>query len=161
MIEPTPKEDRISLLFDLFVLVFRPCERRGRIVCEDATNTALAEEEDTNGVIVRDPESERDRDLCGEERDPVIVDGFIHHRRFVDPELLEERWLDDYLDSRIVSVRWLDWFYWQKPPVFPPQPHVTDVLLAPISHDLYTLTHIGANVVGILIIGGYAEPRIG
>ena len=105
MIEPTTEEDRIGVLFDLFVLVFRPRERRDGIVREDATNTTLTEEEDTYRVIVRDPEAERDRDLCGEERDPVIVDGFVHHRRFVGPESLEERWLDDHLDSRIITVR--------------------------------------------------------
>lgn len=53
------------------------------------------------------------------------------------------------------------WFYWSKPTRFPPDPALNEILLAPISHDLYTLTHIGANLGGLLSVGGYAEPRIG
>ena len=53
------------------------------------------------------------------------------------------------------------WFYWSKPTTFPPQPALNEVLLAPISHDLYTPTHIVGNLAGLLVVGGYAEPRIG
>lgn len=53
------------------------------------------------------------------------------------------------------------WFYWSKPTTFPPQPTLNEILLAPISHDLYTPTHIAGNVAGLIAVGGYAEPRIG
>lgn len=53
------------------------------------------------------------------------------------------------------------WFYWSKPTTLPPQPALNEVILAPISHDLYTPTHIVGNVAGLLVVGGYAEPRIG
>lgn len=52
-------------------------------------------------------------------------------------------------------ARWL--FYFQKPPnIVSP-----GMLFAPISHDLYTLTHIGSNVVLLLVVGSVAEPYIG
>lgn len=52
-------------------------------------------------------------------------------------------------------ARW--WFYFEQPPnsVSP------GVLLAPLSHDMYTFTHIGANLVFLLIAGGLVEPYAG
>lgn len=52
-------------------------------------------------------------------------------------------------------ARW--WFYFQKPPNIVS----SGVLLAPLSHDFYTLTHIGSNVPLLLVVGGIAEPYIG
>jgi hypothetical protein len=49
------------------------------------------------------------------------------------------------------------WFYIEQPPN-----HISPGLLfAPVSHDLYSLTHIGANVGLLLFAGGVAEPYIG
>lgn len=49
------------------------------------------------------------------------------------------------------------WFYIEQPPR-----HVSPGLVfAPVSHDLYRLTHIGANVGLLLLAGGVAEPYIG
>lgn len=52
-------------------------------------------------------------------------------------------------------ARW--WFYFEKPPntVSP------GVIFGPISHDMYTLTHIGSNVFFLFVAGGFAEPYIG
>lgn len=52
-------------------------------------------------------------------------------------------------------ARW--WFYFEQPPntISP------GIVLAPISHDLNTLTHIGGNLFFLLIAGGLAEPYIG
>lgn len=49
------------------------------------------------------------------------------------------------------------WFYFEQPPdaISP------GMVLAPISHDLYTLTHIGFNLLLLLIAGGLTEPYIG
>lgn len=49
------------------------------------------------------------------------------------------------------------WFYFEKPPnaVSP------GIIFGPISHDMSTLTHIGGNIVFLLIAGGFAEPYIG
>lgn len=52
-------------------------------------------------------------------------------------------------------ARW--WFYFEQPPyVFSP-----GMVLAPLSHDLDTLRHIGANLLLLLFVGGLAEPYIG
>jgi hypothetical protein len=49
------------------------------------------------------------------------------------------------------------WFYIEQPPR-----HISPGLLfAPVSHNLYRLTHIGANVGLLLLAGGVAEPYIG
>lgn len=49
------------------------------------------------------------------------------------------------------------WFYFEQPPR-----HISPgILLAPISHDLYTLTHIGANVALLFLAGSVAEPYLG
>lgn len=49
------------------------------------------------------------------------------------------------------------WFYIEKPPnVVSP-----GILLGPISHDITSPTHIGANILFLLIAGGFAEPYIG
>lgn len=59
--------------------------------------------------------------------------------------------LHTYGDS---FARWL--FYTELPP------RVTGGLLfSPLSHDLYDLKHIGANVALLLGVGGLAEPYIG
>lgn len=52
-------------------------------------------------------------------------------------------------------ARW--WFYFPKPPggISP------GVILAPISHDMVTLTHIGSNLLLLLVAGGLIEPYIG
>jgi membrane associated rhomboid family serine protease len=49
------------------------------------------------------------------------------------------------------------WFYFQRPPnlVSP------GVVFAPISHDLTRPTHLGANILLLLGVGGFAEPHIG
>lgn len=52
-------------------------------------------------------------------------------------------------------ARW--WFYFEKPP----NALSPGVILAPISHDMLTLTHIGANLLLLLVAGGLAEPYIG
>lgn len=52
-------------------------------------------------------------------------------------------------------ARW--WFYFEKPPdtVSP------GMVFGPISHDMWSLTHISANVGLLLVAGGFAEPYIG
>lgn len=53
------------------------------------------------------------------------------------------------------AARW--WFYLEQPPN-----HISPgLLLAPISHDLHTVTHIGSNVALLLFAGGVAEPYVG
>ena len=49
------------------------------------------------------------------------------------------------------------WFYFEKPPnaVSP------GMVFGPISHDMWTLTHITANISLLLVAGGFAEPYIG
>jgi len=49
------------------------------------------------------------------------------------------------------------WFYFEKPPntISP------GIIFGPISHDMTTLTHIGSNIIFLLIAGGLAEPYIG
>lgn len=52
-------------------------------------------------------------------------------------------------------AHWL--FYFEQPPE-----HVSPgILLAPISHDFSTLTHISGNLFFLLIAGGLIEPYIG
>lgn len=53
------------------------------------------------------------------------------------------------------TARW--WLYSGQPPAA----MSPGALLAPLSHDMSTLTHLGANVVFLAIAGGFAEPRIG
>lgn len=51
-------------------------------------------------------------------------------------------------------ARW--WFYYEKPPnMLSP-----GIILGPISHDMNTLTHIGANIFFLFIAGGFAEPYL-
>ena len=52
-------------------------------------------------------------------------------------------------------ARW--WFYFERPPdtVSP------GLVFGPISHDMWSLTHISANVGLLLVAGGFAEPYIG
>lgn len=53
------------------------------------------------------------------------------------------------------AARWL--FYLQQPPnIVSP-----GLVLAPVSHSLYTWTHLGANLLILLVTGGLAEPHIG
>lgn len=52
-------------------------------------------------------------------------------------------------------ARW--WFYLEQPP----DALSPGVVFAPISHDLYTLKHVGANVALLLFAGGVAEPYVG
>lgn len=52
-------------------------------------------------------------------------------------------------------ARW--WFYFESPPnMISP-----GTILAPLSHDMDTLTHIGANLLLLIIAGGLSEPYIG
>lgn len=52
-------------------------------------------------------------------------------------------------------AHWL--FHFKQPPE-----HVSPgILLAPISHDFSTLTHISGNLIFLLIAGGLIEPYIG
>lgn len=51
-------------------------------------------------------------------------------------------------------ARW--WFYFEKPP----NTMSPGILFGPISHDMYTLTHIGSNIFFLFIAGGFAEPYI-
>lgn len=52
-------------------------------------------------------------------------------------------------------ARW--WFYFEH------QPNLISpgVVLAPVSHDLSTLSHLAGNVIVLLIAGGIVEPHIG
>lgn len=48
------------------------------------------------------------------------------------------------------------WFYLEKPPdIVSP-----GVIFGPISHDMATITHLGANIFFLFIVGGIAEPYI-
>lgn len=53
------------------------------------------------------------------------------------------------------TARW--WFYFEQP-LFDISP---GFLLAPLSHDMATLTHIGGNLIFLAIAGGLAEPYVG
>ncbi|WP_178916657.1 hypothetical protein [Natronomonas gomsonensis] len=51
-------------------------------------------------------------------------------------------------------ARW--WFYIEQPPdVISP-----GIVFAPISHDINSLTHIGANLLLLIVAGGLSEPYI-
>jgi len=53
------------------------------------------------------------------------------------------------------AARW--WFYFEKPPN-----HISPgILTASLSHDLYSVTHIGTNVALLFVVGALAEPYIG
>lgn len=52
-------------------------------------------------------------------------------------------------------ARW--WFYFE----LPADSISPGLVLAPLSHDLATSTHIGSNLLLLLVAGGLAEPRIG
>lgn len=53
------------------------------------------------------------------------------------------------------TARW--WFYFEQSLI----PMSPGILLAPISHDMLTRTHLGANLLFLGIAGGLAEPYIG
>jgi len=53
------------------------------------------------------------------------------------------------------------WFYWNIPETFPQQEYSPGILLAPISHHMNRLTHIGGNLPLLVLLGVFIEPRIG